>query len=118
MGSVFFVMSYNFYIFNVFQELYWIFFLSFPVSFVWVITTLAETNRSPFDFAEGESELVSGFNIEYGAGGFALIFIAEYGSILVMRVLTSAIFYGCGNILFCSDFFFILKGFFFCFFFL
>ena len=48
---------------------------------------MAETNRTPFDFSEGESELVSGFNIEYGAGGFALIFMAEYASILLMRAL-------------------------------
>lgn len=56
---------------------------------IWLITGLAETNRTPFDFAEGESELVSGFNIEYGSGGFALIFIAEYGRILLLRFITS-----------------------------
>lgn len=56
---------------------------------LWVVCCVAETNRSPFDFAEGESELVSGFNIEYGAGGFALIFIAEYASILFLSYLTS-----------------------------
>lgn len=83
-----------------------------------MITTLAETNRSPFDFAEGESELVSGFNIEYGGGGFALIFMAEYGSILVMRILTSVFFFGCGNFFFCLDLFLVIKGFFFSFFFL
>jgi len=55
---------------------------------------LAETNRTPFDFAEGESELVSGFNVEYGAGGFALLFIAEYGNIIFMRYLTSYLFIG------------------------
>jgi NADH-ubiquinone oxidoreductase chain 1 len=54
---------------------------------------LAETNLTPFDFAEGESELVSGFNIEYGAGGFALIFLAEYASILFMRLLFCVIFW-------------------------
>jgi NADH-ubiquinone oxidoreductase chain 1 len=56
---------------------------------------LAETNRTPFDFAEGESELVSGFNIEYGAGGFALIFLAEYASILFISLLFCVISLGC-----------------------
>jgi len=44
---------------------------------------LAETNRTPFDFSEGESELVSGFNIEYGSTGFVLIFLREYAIILL-----------------------------------
>jgi NADH-ubiquinone oxidoreductase chain 1 len=56
---------------------------------------LAETNGSSFDFAEGESELVSGFNVEYGSGGFALIFIGEYTSILFMRFLFCVLFLGC-----------------------
>ena len=55
---------------------------------IWVISCLAETNRTPFDFSEGESELVSGFNVEYGSGGFALIFIAEYASIYFLRIIT------------------------------
>jgi len=57
---------------------------------------LAETNRAPFDFVEGESELVSGYNVEYSGGGFAVIFIAEYSSILLRRVIRAAIFFG-GN---------------------
>nr|QWT29495.1 NADH dehydrogenase subunit 1 [Erpobdella sp. JP-2021] len=63
-----------------------------PVALVWFITNLAETNRAPFDFAEGESELVSGFNVEYGSSMFALIFMAEYCSILFMSLLTAVLF--------------------------
>jgi len=55
---------------------------------------LAETNRTPFDFAEGESELVSGFNTEYRRGGFALIFMAEYARILFISILFALIFLG------------------------
>nr|YP_133777.1 NADH dehydrogenase subunit 1 [Urechis caupo]AAT12186.1 NADH dehydrogenase subunit 1 [Urechis caupo] len=60
-----------------------------PLTVIWFITNLAETNRAPFDFAEGESEIVSGFNVEYGSGGFALIFMAEYMSIIVMSLFTA-----------------------------
>lgn len=67
-------------------------FLLSPLGYIWLVSRLAETNRSPYDFAEGESELVSGFNTEYGSGGFVLIFIAEYGSILLMGVLFSVLF--------------------------
>ena len=59
-------------------------FILLPLIGIWLISCLAETNRTPFDFAEGESELVSGFNIEYGSVGFALIFIAEYARIFFM----------------------------------
>nr|ABK92244.1 NADH dehydrogenase subunit 1 [Hydatina physis] len=63
-------------------------FLLFPMGVVWFTSTVAETNRAPFDFAEGESELVSGFNIEFGAGLFALLFMAEYANILFMSMAT------------------------------
>ena len=54
-----------------------------------MISAIAETNRTPFDFSEGESELVSGFNIEYGGALFALIFIREYGMIIFLSFLSS-----------------------------
>lgn len=68
-----------------------------PLALMWFASRLAETNRTPFDLAEGESELVSGFNIEYRSGGFALIFIAEYARILFIRCLTVVIFLGPNN---------------------
>lgn len=72
----------------------WIILLLFPIILLWFITNLAETNRTPFDLAEGESELVSGFNTEYRSATFALIFIAEYANILIIRLLTSTFFIG------------------------
>lgn len=71
----------------------WIAIIFIPLATVWLITNLAETNRTPFDFAEGESELVSGFNVEYRRGLFALIFIAEYANILVISLFTSVVFF-------------------------
>ena len=59
---------------------------------IWLVILLAETNRTPFDFSEGESELVSGFNVEYGATGFILIFLREYAIILLFSALTTTIF--------------------------
>jgi NADH-ubiquinone oxidoreductase chain 1 len=63
-----------------------------PLIFIWVVCCLAETNRAPFDFAEGESELVSGFNIEYRSFEFAILFIAEYVFILLISILTCVLF--------------------------
>lgn len=64
----------------------------FLIFFLWLISCIAECNRTPFDFSEGESELVSGFNTEYGGAGFAIIFIAEYGSILFFCAITRVLF--------------------------
>nr|YP_009509755.1 NADH dehydrogenase subunit 1 [Buccinulum fuscozonatum]AXF46371.1 NADH dehydrogenase subunit 1 [Buccinulum fuscozonatum] len=98
------------------QEFIWLTFLMMPVSFMWFVTCIAETNRAPFDFAEGESELVSGFNIEYGAAGFALIFLAEYANILVMSLFSALLFFGGSSLLLIeSDLGFMLKVLFFAF---
>lgn len=69
------------------------FFIYPPLLGVWIIICIAETNRTPFDFSEGESELVSGFNVEYGRVLFALIFIAEYAGILFISFLISILFF-------------------------
>merc|ERR1712044_91785 len=79
-----FIISINYYRYK--------FFLFLPIVGIWLISCVAETNRTPFDFAEGESELVSGFNIEYGRVGFALIFMAEYARIIIIRFLFSLLF--------------------------
>lgn len=91
---IFLVGGFNFNDFRGFQDYSWMIILSFPLILVWFASRLAETNRTPFDFAEGESELVSGFNVEYRRGGFALIFLAEYARILFISILFVVIFLG------------------------
>nr|YP_010131780.1 NADH dehydrogenase subunit 1 [Leptodactylus fallax]QPZ94300.1 NADH dehydrogenase subunit 1 [Leptodactylus fallax] len=80
--------------FNITQEPMWLVVPLWPLAMMWFISTLAETNRAPFDLTEGESELVSGFNVEYAGGPFALFFLAEYANILVMNTISTIIFLG------------------------
>nr|YP_010852547.1 NADH dehydrogenase subunit 1 [Nycteribia formosana]WGL38776.1 NADH dehydrogenase subunit 1 [Nycteribia formosana] len=94
MSLIFLINSYNFMMFMKYQEMMSMMVYLFPISLVWFLISLAEVNRAPFDFAEGESELVSGFNIEYGGGSFALIFLAEYMMIMFMSILFSLMFLG------------------------
>nr|YP_009485746.1 NADH dehydrogenase subunit 1 [Canthesancus helluo]AVZ00882.1 NADH dehydrogenase subunit 1 [Canthesancus helluo] len=89
------IFSFNFLDFMKYQVYGWFILFSFPLFFCWFSSCLAETNRSPFDFAEGESELVSGFNVEYSSGGFAFIFLSEYMNIIFMSMLCCVIFLGC-----------------------
>lgn len=105
MSILFILGRFNLLYFELFQENFWFIFLFLPIRFIWLISRLAETNRTPFDFAEGESELVSGFNVEYGGGGFALIFLAEYARILFISLLFSLLFLGSFKI----SFIFFLK---------
>nr|YP_004935230.1 NADH dehydrogenase subunit 1 [Protoplasa fitchii]AET13055.1 NADH dehydrogenase subunit 1 [Protoplasa fitchii] len=95
LSFIFLIGGYSFLDFSIYQDYIWFIFMNFPLALVWMASLLAETNRTPFDFAEGESELVSGFNVEYSSGSFALIFLAEYASILFMSMLFSIIFLGC-----------------------
>nr|YP_007025112.1 NADH dehydrogenase subunit 1 [Crotaphatrema lamottei]AEK26856.1 NADH dehydrogenase subunit 1 [Crotaphatrema lamottei] len=74
------------------QEYTWLLLPAWPLMAMWYISTLAETNRAPFDLTEGESELVSGFNVEYASGPFALFFLAEYSNILMMNTLSTLLF--------------------------
>lgn len=102
LSFVFLIGNYNILNFYVYQRYIWFLVILFPIALVWFSISLAETNRTPFDFAEGESELVSGFNVEYRRGGFALIFLAEYTRILFISMLFCVIFLGCDifNLLF------------------
>nr|YP_010463265.1 NADH dehydrogenase subunit 1 [Ischnodemus noctulus]UUJ37789.1 NADH dehydrogenase subunit 1 [Ischnodemus noctulus] len=90
-----FTFNFNFMNFIVYQYYCWFLFFSLPLFFCWLSSCLAETNRSPFDFAEGESELVSGFNVEYGGASFSFIFLSEYMNIIFLSLLTVIMFVGC-----------------------
>ena len=77
-----------------FQKIIWFILPLFPIVLIFFIGSIAETNRAPFDLAEAESELVSGFMTEHAAVIFVFFFLAEYGSILLMCILTSIFFFG------------------------
>lgn len=91
---LFIVKSLSLYSLSKFQLITWFLVINLPLGLCFFSSILAETNRTPFDLAEGESELVSGFNVEYRGGGFALIFLAEYSRIIFIRALFVIIFLG------------------------
>jgi len=78
---------------------FFLFFIFFPVGCVWLVTCLAETNRTPFDLAEGESELVSGLNVEYRATPFAFLFMREYINIIFIRMITSMLLFNSSRVI-------------------
>nr|APX39439.1 NADH dehydrogenase subunit 1 [Cryptocephalus celtibericus] len=108
LSFLFMILGYSFVDFMKYQENVWFIIIMLPLCMMWFVSCLAETNRTPFDFAEGESELVSGFNVEYSSGSFAMIFLAEYSSIIFMSVVCSLLFLGAD---FYSFYFFLKIGF-------
>nr|WNH20217.1 NADH dehydrogenase subunit 1 [Cirripectes obscurus] len=94
LNAIIFTGGFTLQTFNVAQEATWLILPAWPLAAMWFISTLAETNRAPFDLTEGESELVSGFNVEYAGGPFALFFLAEYANILFMNTLSATLFLG------------------------
>nr|YP_010620156.1 NADH dehydrogenase subunit 1 [Herposiphonia versicolor]WAX04192.1 NADH dehydrogenase subunit 1 [Herposiphonia versicolor] len=76
------------------QQTIWYFLPLFPISIMFYISILAETNRAPFDLPEAEAELVAGYNVEYSAMGFALFFLGEYANMILMSGLAVIFFFG------------------------
>jgi NADH-quinone oxidoreductase subunit H len=74
--------------------LHWYWVPLFPIFFIYFISGVAETNRAPFDVAEGESEIVAGFHVEYGGMAFSIFFMAEYANMIMISVLTAIFFLG------------------------
>nr|AYM35239.1 NADH dehydrogenase subunit 1 [Trachidermus fasciatus] len=98
LNIIIFTGGFTLHTFSVAQESVWLVLPAWPLAAMWYISTLAETNRAPFDLTEGESELVSGFNVEYAGGPFALFFLAEYANILLMNTLSAILFLGASHI--------------------
>nr|AKQ49231.1 NADH dehydrogenase subunit 1 [Pygoplites diacanthus] len=94
LNAIIFTGGFTLQTFSIAQESVWLILPAWPLAAMWYISTLAETNRAPFDLTEGESELVSGFNVEYAGGPFALFFLAEYSNILLMNTLSATLFLG------------------------
>jgi NADH:ubiquinone oxidoreductase subunit H len=65
-----------------------------PLACIFFVSSLAETNRAPFDLTEAEAELVAGYNVEYSAVGFTLFFLAEYSNILLISIYMTILFLG------------------------
>jgi NADH-quinone oxidoreductase subunit H len=76
------------------QKEIWYIVPQLPAFIMFVVSALAETNRAPFDLTEGESELVSGYNVEYSAMTFAMFFLGEYSHIILMSAMTTILFIG------------------------
>nr|WCI20679.1 NADH dehydrogenase subunit 1 [Datnioides microlepis] len=98
LNAIIFTGGFTLQTFNTAQESVWLILPAWPLAAMWFTSTLAETNRAPFDLTEGESELVSGFNVEYAGGPFALLFLAEYSNILLMNALSTILFLGATHI--------------------
>ncbi len=76
------------------QRKVWFFIPLLPMAVIFFISTLAETNRHPFDLPEAEAELVTGYNVEYSGMPFALFFLGEYANMILMSAITTILFFG------------------------
>lgn len=116
--SLYFFNSMNLLDLTLIQVNIWFLWFIFPIFLIIMVSFLAELNRTPFDFSEGESELVSGFNVEYGGRGFAFIFLSEYLRILFASLIIRVFFIGRSleslsfflKIAFISGFIIIIRG--------